>query len=48
MYCGSLLGLKLPGREIDHSAPCSAELRSEWSLHAFMMWTGAPLPFNVP
>jgi hypothetical protein len=25
------LGVKLPGRETDHSPPCSAEVKSAWS-----------------
>jgi hypothetical protein len=37
------LGVKLPGREIDHSLPSSAEVKNEWSYtstpqYAFMAW----------
>jgi hypothetical protein len=37
------LGVKRPGRETDHSSPCSAEAKSECSytstsLHVFMAW----------
>jgi hypothetical protein len=37
------LGVKLPGREANHSPPSSAEVKNEWSytsasLYAFMVW----------
>jgi len=37
------LGVKRPGREVDHSPPSSAEVKNEWSYtstpqYAFMTW----------
>jgi len=36
---------KLPGLDVDHSLPSSAEVKNEWSQtstlsYAFMLWTG--------
>jgi hypothetical protein len=30
-YRGSLSGVKRPGREVNDSPPCSAEIKNEWS-----------------
>ena len=51
-YLCYLLGLKRPGREVNHPPPSSAEVTNEWSLpllllHAFMAWTGENLTFAV-
>jgi len=48
-YWCSFPGLKRSGRDVDHSAPSSADVKNEWTftsppLHAFMVWTGATLP----
>jgi hypothetical protein len=49
------LGVKRPGREVDHSPPSSAEVKNAWSYistpqYAFMAWcsvkgTGTPLSY---
>ena len=51
-YCGSILGVKRPGREADHSPPSGANVRNELdykSIHqyVFMMETGKTLPFAI-
>ena len=33
-YRGSFLGIKQPGREVDHSLPFSAKVNNEWSYTA--------------
>jgi hypothetical protein len=38
------LGVKLPGREADHSPPSTAEIKNSWSYtttpqHTFMLWS---------
>jgi hypothetical protein len=40
-YRGSLLGVKQPGHDVDHSHHSSTQVKKEWSfLCAFMAWTG--------
>ena len=29
--CGTLLGLKRPARDVDHTLPYNAEVKGEWS-----------------
>jgi len=51
-YHGSFLGVKRPGRDVDHSPPSSAELKNIWSytsipllrLSAFVAYTGKNVP----
>ena len=47
---GSILGVRRPGREVDHSPPPSAEVQNEWSYtsiliptEAFTAWTATNL-----
>ena len=49
----SFLGVKRPGREVDHSPPSSAAVNKIWSyillhLYAFMAWTGKAVPLPSP